>query len=140
MIPAVQDLLPHRPPMVLVEEVLHMDDVAGIVRCLCRLPRDSGLVSGGAGPRLIAIEMLAQSAACLKGWIELKRGNPVRPAYLVRVDDLEIGRGPDPGEAVVVEARETRGVADYFIYEARAEAGGDVLASGTLRFMVDRTT
>ena len=140
MIPAVQDLLPHRPPMVLVEEVVHLDEAAGTVRCLCRLPLDSGLVTGGSGPRMIVIEMLAQSAACLKGWTELRRGNPVRPAYLVRVDDLGIGRAPDPGEAVVVEAREARGVADYFIYEARAEAGGEVLASGTLRFMVDRTT
>ncbi len=123
--------------MVLVEEVLRIDEESGAVSCNCALPEGSGLVRDGRAPGLIVIEMLAQSAACLKGWVELRRGNPVRPAYLVRVDDLALGRPPWPGERVTVEAREVRSVADYYLYEATASSRGEVLARGTLRFMVD---
>jgi predicted hotdog family 3-hydroxylacyl-ACP dehydratase len=137
MYPGVLEILPHRPPMVLVEELLDVDEEGGTVRCRCRLPVDSPLVHEGEVPRMLLIEMLAQSAACLKGYVELMRGLPIRPAYLVRIDDLELVRAPRPGEAVEVEARERRGLGDYFVYAAHAVVKGQDVARGTLRFVVD---
>jgi predicted hotdog family 3-hydroxylacyl-ACP dehydratase len=135
MLPAVLDLLPHRPPMVLVEELLEVRVEEGVARCRCRLPEDSPLAQEGGMPRMLVIEMLAQSAACLKGYIELMKGEPIRPAYLVRIDDLELGRSPRPGESIEVRAVQERSLGDYFVYSASA-ADGDV-ASGTLRFVVE---
>ena len=135
--PGVLELLPHRPPMVLVEELLAVDEDRAVARCRCRIGRDSPLLQDGRIPRMLMIEMLAQSAACLKGYIELKRGLPIRPAYLVRIDDLVLERMPAPGEAVEVETVEQRGLGDYFIYEARAVVGGVRAAEGSLRFVVE---
>lgn len=135
MYPPAVDLLPHRPPMVLVTEILEVRMEDGVVRCRCCLPSGSPLVVAGQVPEMLVIEMLAQSAACLKGYIELMKGLPIRPAYLVRIDDLEIGRIPEPGEAVEVEAVQERSLGDYFVYTAHA-AGGEV-ARGTLRFVVE---
>lgn len=135
--PGVLQLLPHRPPMVLVEELLEVDEDRAEARCRCRIGPDSPLLQDGRIPRMLVIEMLAQSAACLKGYVELKRGLPIRPAYLVRIDDLELGRMPLPGEAVEVEAVEQRGLGDYFVYEARALAAGERVAAGSLRFVVE---
>jgi predicted hotdog family 3-hydroxylacyl-ACP dehydratase len=121
--------------MVLVEELLEVRLEEGIAVCRCRLAQDSPLVADGGVPGMLVIEMLAQSAACLKGYIELMKGEPIRPAYLVRIDDLELGRTPLPGEAVEVRAVQERSLGDYFVYTASA-AGGEV-ASGTLRFVVE---
>ena len=135
--PDVVELLPHRPPMVLVEELLEVDEDRAVARCRCRIGMDSPLLQGGRIPLMLMIEMLAQSAACLKGYIELKRGLPIRPAYLVRIDDLDLVRMPAPGEAVEVETVEQRGLGDYFVYEARATMGGERAAEGSLRFVVE---
>jgi predicted hotdog family 3-hydroxylacyl-ACP dehydratase len=123
--------------MVLVESMIDVDPDAGVVRCGCRLPAASPLVTDGSMPAMLVIEMLAQTAACLKGYLELMKGLPVRPAYLVRIDGLEIGRSPEPGEAVEVEAHEERSLGDYFVYAARAVAGGETIARSTMRFVVE---
>lgn len=135
--PGVLELLPHRPPMVLVEELLDVDEDRAVARCRCRVEPGSPLVQDGRLPRMLMIEMLAQSAACLKGYIELKRGLPIRPAYLVRIDDLEILHAPAPGDAVEVEAVEQRGLGDYFVYRASATLGDTRVAEGSLRFVVE---
>jgi predicted hotdog family 3-hydroxylacyl-ACP dehydratase len=135
--PGVLELLPHRPPMVLVERLLAVDEDRAVARCRCRIGSDSPLLQEGRIPRMLMIEMLAQSAACLKGYIELKRGLPIHPAYLVRIDDLVLSRMPDPGEAVEVETTEQRGLGDYFVYAARATMDGEQVAEGSLRFVVE---
>ena len=133
----VTDLIPHRPPMVLVESLIEMDEDRGIARCMCVLPAGSPVAAAGRFPRMLVIEMLAQTAACLKGYIELKHGLPIRPAYLVRIDDLEIVRIPEQGERIEVEARQERSLGGYFVYEAHCTACGDRIAGGTLRFVVE---
>lgn len=132
----VLDLLPHRPPMVVVRRLLKLDTEAFTASCLCQVSSDSPLVRGGWPPRMILVEMLAQSAACLKGYMELMKGRRVRPAYLVRADEVRTEATPVPGQDVTVTVKALRGLGDYFIYEASASGPSGTLASGTLRFIV----
>jgi predicted hotdog family 3-hydroxylacyl-ACP dehydratase len=137
MLPDVLTLLPHRPPMVLVDSLVSVDVDACVTRTTCRMSQDSPLAVDGRVPRMLVLEMLAQSAACLKGYIELMKGLPVRPAYLVRVDDLNIAERPRAGQRVDVEAWQQRSLGDYFVYESRATLDGRPVASGTMRFVVE---
>ncbi len=123
--------------MVLVKEVLDVDVTGMKTRCRCSVPLGSPILDDGQVPQMLVVEMLAQSAACLKGYVELLRGTPVRPAYLVRIDGLDLGRPPMPGEDVIVVATEQRGFGDYFVYHAQARTDQCTLACGSLGFVVE---
>jgi predicted hotdog family 3-hydroxylacyl-ACP dehydratase len=123
--------------MVLVDEVIEVSAERRRARCRCRVSEESPLAAAGGVPPLLVVEMMVQSAACLKGYVELMKGLPVRPAYLVRMDELSLGRAVTPGETVEVAAQEVRGLGDYFVYSAEAGSAAGASARGTLGFIVD---
>ena len=61
--PPVGTLLPHRPPMLLVDEVLEHEELR--VVCQTTIRSDMLFVRDGAAPPLLAVELFAQSAATL---------------------------------------------------------------------------
>lgn len=58
---AITDVLPHRPPMLLVESIL--ERAPGFVSCRCRVGRDTPLAAGDAITSLLALELAAQASA-----------------------------------------------------------------------------
>jgi predicted hotdog family 3-hydroxylacyl-ACP dehydratase len=58
---ATADVLPHRPPMLLIEGVL--ERAPGFVACRCRLGKDVPLASSQSVTSLIALELGAQASA-----------------------------------------------------------------------------
>ncbi len=67
---AAADYLPHRPPMVLVEELVSIDE--DCAHCRVRIGRDTVLApflnAGGQLPAWFGIEILAQTIGVWSGW------------------------------------------------------------------------
>jgi predicted hotdog family 3-hydroxylacyl-ACP dehydratase len=86
--PALDALLPHRPPMRLVESIVR-ETVDGVV-CTARVPPACALAQHGVAPALAGVEAAAQTAAV---WEALRRwrqgvGGAARIGYLVALRDL----------------------------------------------------
>jgi len=81
----LDEMLPHRPPMVLIDAVESFD--AGAKRLTARVTIDEGqLFFDGEGvPNWVAIEYMAQAAAALVGCYDrhMAPGRPVRPGLLL---------------------------------------------------------
>ena len=88
----LDELLPHRPPMVLIDGVESFD--AEMKRLVSRVTiGENQLFFDGQGvPNWVAIEYMAQTAAALVGHLDrhLAPGQPVRPGLLLGTRKLEL--------------------------------------------------
>lgn len=125
---SVEDLIPHRAPMALIDEVVSSDLAAG------------SLVAAFAARRewcenWAAIEYMAQTAAALAGAADLAAGHTgaPRPGFLLgtRRMDLAIDRFT-PGKRYLCTAKLAFSDASAASFECAVEDAGKVVASATL--------
>src|SRR2546423_1284379 len=81
LLPPAADVLPHRPPMILIDELLEAGENALTARVLLRA--DSPFVQDGRVSSVIAIEYMAQTIAAMAGLRRRSRGEQVSRGYLV---------------------------------------------------------
>jgi predicted hotdog family 3-hydroxylacyl-ACP dehydratase len=128
---SVQELVPHRSPMCLLDAVEMVDEER--ILCSLRLREDSAFVEDSVVRPVVALEWMAQAIAAHTGALRLEAGlSPVR-GYIVASRRLEF-RVPyfSVGERFEVEAqlRWTDGKTANFDCVVRRE--GEVLVDGTL--------
>ena len=80
--PPVEDVLPHKPPMVLLDAVTSHTREA--TTCTVRID-DSAQFAGVDGdvPNWVAVEYMAQCAAAHSGLCEREKGLPIRIGFLL---------------------------------------------------------
>lgn len=133
---SVEELLPHRPPMILVDALRDFDPSAHRVTAEVRVTGASPFCENGSVPNFVAIEYMAQTAGLLAGCSDRFAGvtGPVRSGVLLGTRRLELGIDAfEAGHAYVVTAEATFVDADAAAFECRVvdEAGKEV-ASATL--------
>ena len=124
----LEDILPHRPPMVLLDEVLSVDeDVRSLVASSTIRPEWSENWS--------AIELMAQAAAALAGVFDQVSGSdhPARPGFLLgtrrisfSVPSFEVGR------TYLVTAKDVFSDEVSASFECTVRDGDKVVASAVL--------
>jgi predicted hotdog family 3-hydroxylacyl-ACP dehydratase len=94
--PPIEELVPHRSPMLVLDEVLHYDGPH--VTCRARVRGDSPFVREGLMPAVMLVEHMAQATAAWLGLRALERGDPIRAGVLagsrkveLEIDAVEVG-------------------------------------------------
>ena len=82
---SIQALVPHRPPMLWIDEVLAQSD-DGIV-CRVTLRDDHVFLDHGQAESVVMVELMAQSVAAFVGLADRKKGDVPRPGYLVAIPE-----------------------------------------------------
>jgi len=77
----IEDLLPHAPPMVLLDYVVEAADERLTASVVIRT--DSEFCRDGRVCNWIGIEYMAQAVAAWSGWQARQRGEPVKVGYLL---------------------------------------------------------
>lgn len=127
----VGDLLPHRPPWALVDRVVSAD--AATVVAEKRVSAGDPLVGRGlAGP--LALEALAQTAACLMGLSAAGRAG--HRGYLVAARGWKFPSVALPGDTVTLTATKTSELGALHGFDASARVGDREVASGSFTFAV----
>lgn len=127
------DLLPHRPPMRMVEGIETEADDG--IECAARLPAGSAFDSNGTAPALIALEMAAQTAAAFEALRRFRDTGKAsaRIGYLVGARDVVFGRARVPvGEAFRAVVRLSGIALPLSTYAFEVAWEEEVVASGTL--------
>jgi 3-hydroxyacyl-[acyl-carrier-protein] dehydratase len=129
----VTDLIPHRPPWLLVDRVV--DDGADGVRCEKRLSKGDPLLDLDGGlPELLLVEALAQAAACLNA-----RTHGAHRGLLVAVRGFAFHGRARAGETVALEVRQIAALGALRRCECRARVvdDGRLVAQGELTFALE---
>jgi predicted hotdog family 3-hydroxylacyl-ACP dehydratase len=101
--PPIETLLPHRAPMILLDEV-HAD-ATGSITCKVTLRAHSPFVENRRVPAVVAVEYMAQCVAAYAGLQAFRQGRPVRIGYVIGARLVEFSVDEfDVGEELVAKA------------------------------------
>ncbi|HEX5656828.1 MAG TPA: hypothetical protein VFX59_06520 [Polyangiales bacterium] len=128
--PPIEQLLPHRPPMLWIDAVTwhHGDSI----RCALQI-RDQVFVVNGEVDPVVSIEWMAQTVGALVGLYDHSQEQVPRPGYLIAVPEAEfmVDRFV-VGDQLDLHARRTWGDSTLASFEARVERDGKVAARAQL--------
>jgi len=131
--PPMDELIPHRPPMLFVERILgEADDGAS---CVGRVPAACALVHRGTAPAFVALELAAQTAAV---WEALRRRReagaaPVAIGYLVSIRDVVLYRRTIEADAeLIASVRLVAAMAELTTYAVDVSVEGGLALKGTI--------
>ena len=132
----LEDLLPHRPPMVLIDGVESFDAAAMRLVARVTIREDQLFYVEGGVPNWVAIEYMAQAAAALVGYHDklLAPDRPVRPGLMLgtRKLDLRLARF-EAGKTYHIMAENVFNDADAASFACRIEdETGETVATATL--------
>ncbi len=126
------ELVPHRPPMLLLEQLEHFEPgratVTGRVREDCPF-----LLPDGSLDPLACIELLAQGAAAMKGAEGRASGEPMRSGMLVGARDFVFETALQQGEPIRVEVVKGPGHDPLNVASGEIWSGDRRIATGELR-------
>lgn len=88
---ALEDILPHRPPMIFIDRLVAFDVAAKRVVCEATVTEKQLFFDGLGVPSHVAIEYMAQAAAALVGVTARAKGEAPRPGLLLGTRRLELG-------------------------------------------------
>lgn len=129
--PAIEQLLPHRPPMLWIDSVVAQagDDVH------CRLTvRDSHVfvVDGKVDP-VVSVEWMAQTVGALVGLFDRARAEEPRPGYLIAVPEAQFMVDSfRVGDVLELRAHKAWGDETLASFEAQVELRGRLAATAQL--------
>jgi len=133
--PPIADVVPHRPPMLLLDRVLSYDGER--VVCELTLQPNSPFAqpgeNGGEVPAIVGLEYMAQAIATGAGLSARDKGQPARVGFLLGCRNLTIAVDSfRVGDRLTVEARRTWGESDLGSFACKVRRGDDVLCEGAL--------
>lgn len=124
-------LLPQRPPMVMVDRLLHCDPVVTQTELTVR--EDNIMVDDGLMSACGLIENIAQTCAARMGYINLSNGKEVRVGVIGALRDMEIHSLPKIGDKIETRIEVSDEVFGMTLAQAESRCGNTLLASGTIK-------
>ncbi len=129
--PPIEAVLPHRPPMILLDRV--EDDGEGYLRCSVTLREDSPFVENGAVSSVVVVEYMAQCVAAYSGLKAVRRGDPARIGYLLGTRSVELAAATcEVGEELIVRAEHVWGDDALGQFDCTVHSAGRLVAAGVL--------
>jgi len=126
------DILPHRPPMVMIDALVRAEgDLATAVKTF---DRESYGAEGGRVLESALIECLAQTVAALEGRNARQSGRRVPGGILAGVDHFVFHRRARCDCPLQLTVTVTRRIGPFCLASGRVEQDGAVLAEGNLKF------
>ncbi len=132
---AAEELVPHRPPMLLVDRLIEVDGKNGIIEA--RVGRDSLLTdSAGRLEDVALIEIMAQSYATLKGYLDRRDQLPVRQGFLVGIKKIVRHASAGTDDLLRVHMRTIAELDDFAVAEGEIRRLGEVVAQGDIKVWI----
>jgi predicted hotdog family 3-hydroxylacyl-ACP dehydratase len=133
--PRIEDLIPHLPPMRLLDELVsHSDE---ITRCRVLVTAESTFLRHGQIPCLVAVEYLAQCVAAHSTLESIRAagGAPVSPriGYLIGVRRFDLHRSHfSVGDELMVTVRQVWATRQAAVFHGVVVCRDSVAAEGDL--------
>jgi 3-hydroxyacyl-[acyl-carrier-protein] dehydratase len=134
----IRTILPHRPPLLLVDRVEELVPEKRIV-CVKEVRADEYYLhrppdAPPTFPLTILAEVVAQSGALL---VLLRPGLEGKPIYFMAIDRFEVRRPIVPGETIRIEAEPVRMRTRFGSLRGTVWVGSEEVGHGLMRFAVN---
>jgi len=127
----VADLLPHAPPMLLLDEVLGYD--FGTLQAAVTIRPNSPFFRGDGVPAHIAIEYMAQACGALAGIEALSAGRPVGLGFLLGTRNFQSARDFfHAGERLLISVDEVFRDVEMGVFDGSVRVADATLVTATL--------
>lgn len=132
----IQKIIPHRPPFLLVDKVLEMNEtsITAIKTVSVNEPHFKGhFPEKHVMPGVLIVESLAQAGAIVLLSKDEFKG---KIAYFVGIDKMRFKRQVVPGDSLTLEVELIKIKGPVGIAKAKATCEGEVCASGQIKFAI----
>lgn len=137
----ILELLPQRPPFVMVDKLTHYDKTSARSSFMVR--EGNLFCSGGRMEEAGLIENMAQTCAARMGYrarMELQSDGMVRVGFIGAIRGITIVRVPLVGEVLTTTVEVKEEIFSTSLVEMKVEVGDEVIASGSMKiFLTDQT-
>ena len=134
---AAEQLIPHRPPIRLVDRLLAYDGLQGVVESIL-LPGSIWILDDGSIEQVAMVELIAQSFAATKGYADQLEGKPVKKGFLVGVKRVTFQGTAYGNDRLVIYITRTGETDEFALAEGRVTRGEEVLALGNVMVWIPR--
>jgi predicted hotdog family 3-hydroxylacyl-ACP dehydratase len=126
-------LLPHRPPMRIVEDVIAIDDAS--IESVCTVRDSWPTAQDGQVRTLMLLELIAQTAAVLQGWKERHEDSVGQGGLLVGIPAARFAAPSVPvGTKLWCAVRISHGAQSYLAFDGEVrDEGGMALLTGSIQ-------
>ena len=124
-------LLPQRPPMVMVDRLLHCNPVLTETELTIR--EDNIMVEDGRMGETGLLENVAQTCAARMGYINMSSGKEVRVGVIGALRDMEIHALPEVGSTITTRIEVSDEVFGMTLAQAESYCGDTLLCRGTIK-------
>jgi predicted hotdog family 3-hydroxylacyl-ACP dehydratase len=128
-------LVPHRPPFLLIDRLLEFTGQAGVVESVIT-PDNLFLSNEGTLKEIALVELLAQSAAAVKGYSDLMEGKEIKKGFLVDIREFIFKEGCCKGDVVHIFIEITKSFSGFSIINGHLTCSGKEIATGTIKLWV----
>lgn len=130
-VPAEQ-LVPHRPPMLLIDQLVEFKEGHGVTEAC--IPRDSLMVDeDGYIEPSVMIELIAQGYAAVRGFEDLLDKKSVAKGFLVGISHFEIMKRIQAGKKLRITAQTPTYLGDFALADSEVFCEGQCVALGTIK-------
>ena len=135
----ITDLIPHRPPMVMIDRYQKISQTAGT--SVKQFSREDYGCEGGQVMPVVLIECVAQTVAAQHGYDRLTgQGGGPAMGMLVSVDHVEFF-APVPGDArVTINVEKTDEIGPFHLIQGEIICGDSLMAKGKIKIFNQEKT
>lgn len=131
----VLDLLPQRPPFVMIDRLVHYDPVVTISSLEVRA--DNIFVDDGLFSTAGLNENIAQTCAARMGYISLSRNDRVKLGFIGAVSNFHVLRCPAVGQVLTTCIEVIEEVFQITLVHATVSCGDELLAETDLKIALE---
>ena len=127
----LNELIPQRPPFVMIDRLLSSDEVYSVTEFEVR--KDNIFVENERLTASGLIENIAQTCAARIGYINLKNGGTVKIGVIGAINNLNIKRTPKVGEKLTTTIKLLEEVFQMTLVEAVVKIGEEELVTANMK-------
>lgn len=131
----VLDLLPQRPPFVMIDRLLHYDPVLTVSSLEVRA--DNIFVDDGHFSTAGLNENIAQTCAARMGYISLSKNDRVKLGFIGAVSGFNVLRTPVAGEVLTTRIEVVQEVFQITLVHATVHVGDELIAETDLKIALE---
>lgn len=128
---AAAELIPHRPPMLLVERLIERQ--GDRARASASVPKGGAWCEDGTVSPEYFVEIVAQAAALATGFDSRCDGGTIADGMLAGIDSFELRGTAEPGMELEVRVEKTFGFGPVSIIHGEVYHGSELLACGEIK-------
>jgi 3-hydroxyacyl-[acyl-carrier-protein] dehydratase len=133
----IEEILPHRPPFLFLDEVVELEPGARVV-ALKRVTEDDCAGHFPGNPIMPGVKMVEALAQCGAVAVLSQEENKGKLALFAGIDDVRFKRVVRPGDELTLECSLEQVRGPIGRGKARATVNGELAVRGTLTFAVEQ--